>query len=119
MAYLTVLTDVGEAWVVDKIDTATKADYVAWGTGATEAAKGQTTLVTESAETRIQGTATQPSADIYQVVATLTSLSDQTIQEAGLFNAVTVGTMVIRGNFAGVALLTGDKIEFTISLEIT
>jgi len=120
MAYVTVLTNDGEAAVIDKLDTATKYDYIGWGTDATEAAKAQSGLVAEGAEDRVQGTVTQPTADKYQVVSTITCAgAGKTIKEAGLFNAVDAGTMLIRGNFADIVLAVADKIEFTISLEIT
>ena len=118
----TVYTSAGEALVVDILDETTVCPvdwFVAWGTGGGGAVKGDTTLTTESAETRLAGAATQPSADINQWVATLTSLSTQTIDEAGLFSLVTGGTMLIRGDFTGIALTTDDKIEFTITLEQT
>jgi len=118
----TVLTSAGEAWIVDKLDdtVATNADWIGWGTGATTAAKGDTVIETESAETRVQDLSpTQPSADILQYVSTITSLSGQTIANAGLMTAVTGGVLVVHGDFAGIVLTTDDKIEFTITLEIT
>lgn len=117
----TVLTDLGEAAIIDKLDTSTKFDYIAWGTGAGTAGKTDTTLFTESGdESRVQGTVTQPTADKYQVVGTMTCASSgKTITNAGLFNQSSTGTMIIKGDFTGVVLAVGDKIEFTISLEIT
>jgi hypothetical protein len=117
----TILTDVGEGWIVDKLDETvqTEADYIAWGTGAGTAAKGDTTLFTEAAETRVQGTGSQPSADVLRYVGTLTSLSDQTITNAGTFTASSSGTLVVKGDFTGIPLSTDDQIEFTIDLEIT
>lgn len=117
----TVLTNVGEQFVCDFLSgvVSTAADYVAWGTGGGTAVKGDTALTTESAETRVQGTkSTQGTgaSAVYQVVATLTSLGAQTIDEAGLFTAVTVGTMVISGDHAGVLLATDDQIEYTFTL---
>lgn len=115
----TVLTSAGEAAIIDKLDVATKFDYVAWGTG-TGAVKGDTTLHTEASESRVQGTVTQPNPDQYQVVATITCAgAGKTITEAGLFNQSTGGTLLIIGDFTGVVLNVGDKIEFTFLLEIT
>lgn len=119
--YATVLTSVGEAWIVDKLDETvqTTGDYIGWGTGAGTAAKGDTTLFTESAETRVTGTRTQPLADKIRWVGTLTSASAQTITNAGNFTAVSAGTLIVHGDFTGVVLAIGDKIEITIDLEIT
>ena len=116
----TVLTTVGKAWVVDKLDETvqTTADYIGWGTGAGTAAVGDTTLFTEAAEARVVATRTQPSADTVRWVGTLTSASGQTITNAGNFTASTSGTLVVKGDFTGVALLTGDQIQFTINLQI-
>lgn len=119
--FATVLTTVGKAWIVDKLDETlqTTGDYVGWGTGAGTAAVGDTTLFTEAAETRVVATRSQPSADTVRWVATITSLSNQTITNAGNFTAVTVGTLIVKGDFTGVVLLTGDQIQFTINLQIT
>lgn len=115
----TVYTQAGEEFTADLFDGTTAAPanyYVAWGTGSTVAAKGQTALTTESAEARVTATESQPSADVNQFVGTITSASTQTIAEAGLFTASTVGTMVIRGDFTGVPVNNGDSIEFTFQL---
>lgn len=123
----TVYTQVGEEEVVDIIDGSatsptdlgTGNNFVGWGTGAGTAAKADTTLFTEAAEARVGGTVTQPAVDKNQWVATITSASGQTITNAGLFNASTGGVLVIHGDFTGIVLANGDKIEFTISLEQT
>ena len=117
----TVLTSAGEGWIVDKLDETvqTTGDYVGWGTGAGTAAKADTTLFVEAAESRVVATRTQPAADKIRWVASLTSASAQTITNAGNLTAATVGTLIIHGDFTGIALAAGDKIEFTISLEQT
>lgn len=121
----TVYTTAGKAGIVDIIDgtlatllSATNAK-IGWGTGAGTAVVGDTTLFTEAAEPRVACTISQPSADKNQWVATLTSLSNQTITNAGLFNSAAGATLFIKGDFTGVVLLTGDSIQFTISLQQT
>ena len=116
----TVYTSAGEAYTADIFDeTTTPATdyYIAWGTGAGTAAKSDTTLFTEAAEARKVGTATQPAADTNQWTGTMTSTSTQTITNAGLFTALTGATLVVKGDFAGVALNSGDKIKFTVQLQ--
>lgn len=115
-----VLTDVGEAYVVDKItDTSgLKAENIGWGTGAGTAAKGDTTLFGEASESRVVATETQPTADKVRWVGTLTADGAKTITNAGNFDAAAGGNLVIHGDFTGIALALGDKIEFTIELEI-
>ena len=119
----TIYTQVGEETVVDLTDgtsstvlNATNAK-IAWGTGVGTAAKGDTALFTEASETRVAATVNQPIADKNQWVGTLTADAGKTITNAGLFDAATGGHLVIHGDFTGIALATGDKIEFTISLE--
>src|SRR3990167_11007723 len=121
----TVYTAVGETVVVDLIDgtSSTHLDntnaHVGWGTGAGTAAKGDTTLFTEASETRVTAATSQPAADKNQWVATLTADGVKTITNAGLFNAVAAGSMIVKGDFTGIVLALGDKIEFTVSLEQT
>ena len=119
--FATVLTDAGQDWIVDKLDETSQltGDFVGWGTGAGTAAKGDTTLFTEAAESRVSGTRTQPSSDIIRWVSTITSASGQTITNAGNFDASTNGNLIVHGDFTGIVLANGDKIEFTINLEIT
>ena len=117
----TVLTTAGKGWIVDKLDETvqTTGDYIGWGTGTGTAAAADTSLFTEASESRVSGTRTQPSADKIQWVGTLTSASSQTITNAGNFTASTGGTLIVHGDFSGIALNSGDKIEFTISIQIT
>lgn len=118
-----VYTQKGEEHTADVFDgTVSNSSinyYIGWGTGTNAAAKGDTTLQTESAESRVTATKSQPSADKNQCLGTITSAGTQTITEAGLFTASTSGNLVIRGVFSGIALATGDAIEFTITLEWT
>lgn len=117
----TVLTTVGKAWIVDKLDETlqTTGDYIGWGTGAGTAAAADTTLFTEAAESRVVATRSQPSADTVRWVGTLTSASGQTITNAGNFTASTSGTLIVHGDFTGIVLATNDQIQFTINLQIT
>jgi len=117
-----IFTSVGEARVVDMIDGTLAAPanwYIGWGTGAGTAAKGDTTLFTEAAEARVVTSNNQPMVDKNQFKGTMTSASTQTITNAGLFDAAQNGTLVLHSDFTGVALGTGDKIEFTFTLEMT
>lgn len=117
----TVLTQAGEEWVVDKLDETvqTTGAFVGWGTGAGTAAKGDTTLFTEASEARVAPTISQPLADKIRWVATLTANGAKTITNAGNFTASTGGTLIVHGDFTGIVLASGDKIEFTIDMEIT
>lgn len=116
----TIYTDAGEAFTADVMDGTAAAPanyYVGWGTGTGTAAKGDTTLFTEASETRVTpATEDQPTADQNRWIATITADGTKTITNAGLFTVATAGTLVVKGDFTGIALTSGDKIEFTITL---
>lgn len=122
-----VFTDAGKAITTNRVKNgatgATEPNYVAWGTGAGTAAVTDTTLFTEAAEARVEGTSTQETttvtADTYQVVGTLTSASAQTITNAGLFDAPTAGNLFMKGDFTGVSLAINDAIQFTMQVQYT
>jgi len=97
----------------------TTGDYIGWGTGAGTAGKSDTVLFTEASESRVTATRTQPAADKIQWVGTLTASGSKTITNAGNFTASSGGTLIVHGDFTGISLNSGDKIEFTIQLEIT
>lgn len=118
----TVLTNVGEQYICDKLSgvVSTTPEWVGWGTGAGTAAKGDTTLFTEASESRVQGTVTTQgtgASATYQVVATITADGTKTITNAGAFTASTAGTLVIKGDHTGVAVNASDQIEYTITLD--
>jgi hypothetical protein len=53
----------------------------------------------------------------FQVVSTLTANGSKTITNAGLFNAVSSGDLVIKGDFTGIVLALNDQITFTFTLD--
>ena len=112
-----VFTDAGEGFVVDELD-AYGTYYIGWGTGAGTAAVADTTLFTEASESRVGSTDSQPSANILQWVSTITADGTKTITNAGVFNAASSGTMIVKSDFTGIALTSGDKIEFTFQLTV-
>ena len=116
----TFLVSVGENSIIDLIEAKSpQYKFIAWGTSGTAISKSTTQLPAEAAETRVTGTITQPNADQYQVVGMITCASaGKTITNAGLFDAVTSGNLLIAGDFTGIALNVGDKIEFKFLLEI-
>lgn len=125
---VTVLTNVGEEFVVDKLSESvqTKPEYVGWGTGATVPSKTGTDLSTPANEARVLSTTSKTGTGgtaKFQAVATLTSLSGQTITNAGLFTAAGTGTppsggsLIVWGDHTGVALLTNDQIQYTFTLD--
>lgn len=113
-----LLVDTGLDYTADLVD-GTEANptwYLGWGTGAGTTAPGDTTLFTEASESRVVCAMSQPTAKVNQFLATLTADAGKTITNAGTFNAATSGVLFCKSDFAGIALSTGDKIQFTFQL---
>ena len=123
MADVVKIVNTGLAIITGRIAGSTgitEPKYVHWGTSTAAAVTStQAALLTPATEARVAGTPTRElttvADDTYQVVATLTngSTAAKTITEAGLFISTT-GAMKLRGTFTGIALSTGDGIQFTI-----
>ena len=114
-----IFTQAGEEIVTDILDATVGVPanwYVGWGTGAGTAAKGDTTLFTESAEARVAATKSQPTTDTNRFVATITASAGRTITNAGVLSASSGGTLLLHSDFTGVVLASGDAIQFTFDL---
>ena len=120
----TLLVNTGKAIVTNYLagGAATQPKYVGWGTGAGTTALTDTTLFTETGS-RATGTTTQQTItttnDTYQVVGTLTASGSVTITNAGLFDASTSGNLFVKGDFSGIALTSGDSIQFTFKTQFS
>lgn len=95
----------GKAHVVSRLNDASDSvmTHMAVGTGSTAAAAGDTTLGTESA--RVALTSSTVSGATITYVATFPAGTPNTLtalNEAGIFNASSGGTMFCRTVFAGV-----------------
>lgn len=123
-----VFVNAGAAIVTNRIIQAgTAAKNIGWGTGTTAAAVTDTALQTEVAPTtsggRTVGTESRTTItvtnDNYQVAGTVTQ--NQTgpvaITEAGLFDNVTAGAMLIHSVFSAINTLLNDSIAFTFGLK--
>jgi hypothetical protein len=123
----TVVTNAGEEYVVDKINETvqTEPEYVGWGTGAGTAAKADTDLFTPvntdpGNVLRLVGTSSKTGSGAtakYQLIATLQAVSGITATNAGAWTAVSGGTLVIHGDHTSTVLATGDKIEYTFTID--
>lgn len=115
-----IFTQVGEDFITDLVDgTITKPAnyYIGWGTGAGTAAKADTTLSTEVTDTaRATATLSQPTSDTNQFVGTITATTTRAITNAGVFDAATVGKLLLHSDFSVVNLSSGDSIQFTFQL---
>src|SRR5262245_39276701 len=119
-------TNAGAAIVTNRIIQAgTAPKNIGWGIGTGAAAVGDTALGTESAPTtaggRTVGTESRTTItvtnDNYQVVGTVTAGSSLAITEAGLFDALSAGNMLIRGVFSAINVVSADSIAFTFGLK--
>ena len=121
----TVVTNTGEEYTVDKFTETvqTKPEYVGWGTGAGTAAKADTDLFTPvntdpGNVLRLVATTSKTgsgSTAKYQAVATLTALAGgQTITNAGLWTAVSGGSLVVKGDHASTVLAGADQIQYSL-----
>lgn len=125
-ALATVFTNAGAAIVTNRmIQAGTAPKNIGWGVGATAAAVTDTALGTESAPTTAGGrtvgtesrTTVTNTSDNYQVQGTVTAAGSLAITEAGLFDAVTAGNMLIHSVFSAVNVVSGDSIAFTFGLK--
>ncbi len=126
----TLITSVGKGIAAKRMLGATPAQlepkYIAIGTGATTAARtaavGDTALTTE-VETRVAGTVstvtTAVANDTFQEVGTVTATAARAVDEAGLFDAATVGNLFLSATFAVVNLAIGDSLQLTAKTQFS
>jgi hypothetical protein len=96
-----VVTTVGKNGLASLLSSASAGTswvtHMAFGSGTTAPAVGDTTLQTElvgNGYVRVAVTRSNPSGNVIQYVSSLTNLTaSTTIQEAGLFDASTVGNL--------------------------
>ena len=114
-----VLTDLGEAWSVDRWQgLSTAPAYIGVGTGSTAAAKGDTTLGTE-VESRVATSNSEAAADKLLMAATVVFTATRAMREAGVFLLVSGGTMLIRAVYDVINVGSGDAITYNFRLEQT
>jgi len=128
---MAVFLTAGAAIVVDILETPTavveKRWAIDWGQATTPTAViGDTDLV--SAAPTVAGrlgigatklVMSQPAPATLQWKGTMVAVTGTNaagISEAGVFDATAAGNMLIRGSFPGIALASGDSIEFTFTL---
>lgn len=120
-----LITDVGVAFFVDDWDNngqdLTTMNFHGAGTGTNNEDQTDTALQTESTtalnpdNTRATGTRSQPAANQYRSVGTLTFDAGAAITEHGLLSSATVGAGVLwdRSKFSAINVAPGDSIQFT------
>jgi hypothetical protein len=127
----TVVSNAGRAVETNMVSGlgGTAPNYLAIGSGAGTAAVADTTLFTEyttgtwSGYARINATPTRQTTsvtnDTVKWTGTFTAPASETVTNAGNFDASTVGNLLVKGDFTGVALASGDSLTLTITLQYT
>lgn len=119
-----LVTNAGKAIITGRMvgasPTQVEPRWVSMGTGAVAEAATDTALGTavESRTDTVAGTrvTTTVTNDTVQWVGTITATAARAVTEAGMFDAATVGNMLMRATFAVINLVTGDSIQFTIKV---
>ena len=114
-----IFTTVGETLTADFFDGTASAPtnwFVDWGTGVTEAVKGDTTLETPAPEARISMSESQPTGSQNELIGTIVATAARAITEMGVFTLVTAGSMPIRSTFTVINVGTDDSIKFTVTI---
>lgn len=115
-----IFTDAGEDLVANQMDSNTAATitnwYVGMGTGAGTILKSDTTLDTETSESRVATTDTQPNTNQNRYVGTIVGDGTKTIVNAGIFDASTNGNLLLASDFTGIGIDSGDSIQFTFTI---
>ncbi len=118
-----VVTDVFVNAIVDALQAAAYINtwkYHGSGTGVGSEAAGDTTLGTPCAEARDTGSQEEgATANIYKSIATHTYAGTFAITEHGLFTAASAGTLMDRTKFTAINVISGDKIEFTFTIQLS
>lgn len=115
-----VVTTAGVGFLVDAMQNLTEAEAINWhqsGTGAVAEAVGDTVLGT-AVGSRVAGTQSEPSANVYRTVATLSYTTTSAITEHGVFTASTGGVLWDRSVFSAINVVNGDSIQFTYNLTV-
>ena len=126
-----LITDAGVAFLVDDWDNngqdQTTMNFHGCGTGAAAEAVGDTALGTESTtalnpdNTRATGTRSQPAANQYRTVGTLTFDATAAVTEHGIFSASATGsgTLWDRSVFSAINVVSADSIQFTYTCTVS
>lgn len=126
-----VITDAGVAFLVDDWDNngqdLTNLNFHGCGTGTNAEAVGDTALQTESTtalnpdSTRATGTRSQPAANQYRSVGTLTFDGPAAVTEHGIFSqsATGGGTLWDRSVFSAINVASNDSIQFTYTCTVS
>lgn len=99
--------------------------YLAVGTSSTAVAINQTALVAEIVDSGLERAAgtvsritTTGTNDTYKITYTWTASGSKTIEEVGVFNAASAGTMLSRALTTSKAVVSGETLQGVYTLKI-
>jgi len=124
------VTDAGVAYIVDDFDNAAGSadvslfNFHGCGTGTNAENVTDVALQTESTtalnpdSTRATGTRSQPAANQFRSVGTLTFDASAAVTEHGIFttSGTGTGTLLDRSVFSAINVASGDSIQFTYTI---
>lgn len=125
-----VVTDSGKAGVAKRIaetETTTPYDWIAIGTDSTSASSSDTSLgseITSGGGSRTQdGTTTTETTSVTDDTAVVDVTFDFTssfgVEESGLFDASSGGTMLARQTFSTINVSNGDSLTVTWKIQVS
>lgn len=110
-------------YMVDQLQTETSTwgdfKYHDSGVGTTAENVSNTAMETTDGESRVTGSQTEGSANVYVSVGTISYTTTKAITEHGVFNDVSAGTLLDRSVFSAINVVNGDSIQFTYSLTVS
>lgn len=117
-----IVTTAGKGLIADRLKAAPAigpVTHMAVGTSNTAAAVGDTTLSAEVSGSRTALTSTGVAAAVATYIATFgAGVGTGTLQEAGLFNASSAGTMLCRTVFSAITKAIGDSLTITWTVTV-
>lgn len=113
-----IITTAGANYIVDAHQNLTELENInfhAMGTGVNGEVVGDVTLQTE-VESRVSGVQSEPAANQYRSVATITASAPRAVTEHGILSASSAGTLFDRSVFSVINLAAFDSIQFTYTV---
>ncbi len=123
-----IVTNAGKAQVALLIGdaSATPFTYLALGTSSAAVGASQTTLTTEITDSGLQRaagtvsrTTTTVTNDTYTLTKTFTATGSKTVEEVGVFNASSSGTMLSRALTGTKSLSNGEQLTVTYACALS
>ena len=98
--------------------------WVGWGTGTGTSARTDTSLFTAASEARVAASVSKTTIaqadDTLVITGTISANGPKTITNAGVWSALAAGSLILKSDFAGIAmtLVPPTSLTFTFKLRI-